>query len=82
MLTLFVFCYIIGVSSLDVSVSGKMGMRTLIYYFATTFAAIVVGIILVLGIHPGTSMQKEDETLLDIKESKVTTLDAFLDLIR
>ena len=59
-----------------------MGMRTLIYYFATTFAAIVVGIILVLGIHPGTSMQKEDETLVDIKESKVTTLDAFLDLIR
>ena len=80
--TCYVFRYIIGVSSLDVSVSGKMGMRTLIYYFATTFAAIVVGIILVLGIHPGTSMQKEDETLVDIKESKVTTLDAFLDLIR
>ena len=70
-----------GVSSLDAGVSGKMGLRTIIYYFATTFAAIIVGIVLVLAIHPGNDMLK-DELLVGTEGNRVTSLDAFLDLIR
>lgn len=70
-----------GISSLDAGVSGKMGLRTLIYYFATTFAAIIVGIIFVLAIHPGTDILK-DELMVGTQGNKVTTLDAILDLIR
>ena len=58
-----------------------MGLRTVIYYFATTFAAIIIGIILVLAIHPGNNMLK-DELLVGTEGNRVTTLDAFLDLIR
>ena len=68
-------------SSLDAGVSGKMGLRTVIYYFATTFAAIIIGIVLVLAIHPGNDMLK-DELLVGTESNRVTTLDAFLDLIR
>ena len=39
--------------------SGKMGSRAIIYYFATTMLAAVLGIILVLTIHPGDPTIKE-----------------------
>ena len=74
-------CFFAGVSSLDANASGKMGLRTLIYYFATTFAAIIVGIVLVVSIHPGNNLLK-DELLVGTKASKITSIDAFLDLIR
>lgn len=80
-LPLIVSSLIVGVSSLDAGVSGKMGLRTIIYYFATTFAAIIVGIVLVLAIHPGNDMLK-DELLVGTEGNRVTSLDAFLDLIR
>lgn len=80
-LPLIVSSLIVGVSSLDASASGKMGLRTLIYYFATTFAAIIVGIVLVVSIHPGNSLLK-DELLVGTQADKITSLDAFLDLIR
>lgn len=80
-LPLIVSSLIVGVSSLDASASGKMGLRTLLYYFATTFAAIIVGIVLVISIHPGNSLLK-DELLVGTKADKITSLDAFLDLIR
>ena len=42
-----------GVSSLDRSVSGKLGVRAIVYYMATTFIAVVIGIVLVITINPG-----------------------------
>lgn len=70
-----------GVSSLDAKASGHMGLRTLVYYFGTTFMAIVVGVILVVSIHPGDPVLK-DETAVAKGDSRITSLDAFLDLIR
>ncbi|KAK3578882.1 hypothetical protein CHS0354_010248 [Potamilus streckersoni] len=80
-LPLIVSSLIVGLSALDAKSSGRMGIRTLVYYFATTFAAIIVGIILVLCIHPGDPVLK-DETIAGSKSSKLTSLDALLDLIR
>ena len=68
-------------SSLDAKASGHMGIRTLVYYFGTTFMAIILGIILVLTIHPGET-QLKDKLSITQGDSRVTSLDAFLDLIR
>uniref|UniRef100_T1L114 Amino acid transporter n=1 Tax=Tetranychus urticae TaxID=32264 RepID=T1L114_TETUR len=59
---------------------GKMGSRAIIYYLATTVLAAVLGIILVLIIHPGDPSIKKQ--LGGGTPRKVSTIDAFLDLIR
>jgi solute carrier family 1 (high affinity glutamate transporter) protein 2 len=58
-----------------------MGLRTLLYYFGTTFMAIIIGVILVVSIHPGDPVLK-DETAVAEGDSRITSLDALLDLIR
>ncbi|XP_018496799.2 excitatory amino acid transporter 2 [Galendromus occidentalis] len=80
-LPLIISSMISGLSQLDPKSSGKMGSRALVYYFATTILAAIVGIIMVITIHPGNPNIKEGVSLTR-EEKKVTTLDAFLDLIR
>jgi len=78
---LIVSCMITGLANLDAKSSGRMGLRAIVYYFATTFCAIILGIILVVSIHPG----EEDLSLrMRSQDNKkpLTSLDAFLDLIR
>ncbi|XP_012940660.1 excitatory amino acid transporter [Aplysia californica] len=78
---LIISCMITGLANLDAKSSGKMGLRAIVYYFATTFCAIVLGIILVVSIHPGyedNSLRKRSKT----EKHPPTSLDAFLDLIR
>jgi len=58
-----------------------MGVQTLVYYFGTTFMAIIVGVILVVTIHPGERDLK-DELAVSNVDSRVSSLDAFLDLFR
>ena len=36
---------------------GKVGLRAVAYYFATTILAVILGIILVTAIHPGVGGQ-------------------------
>ncbi len=46
---------IVGVSSLgDVRQLGPLGTRTVFFFMATTGIAVVIGLLLVLAIHPGT----------------------------
>lgn len=71
----------VGLSQLDAAACGRMGARALSYYFVTTIVAVIIGISCVLAIHPGNPLIKGE--LGEGRESiKVTTLDAFLDLIR
>ena len=37
--------------------TGKVGLRAVAYYFATTILAVILGIILVTAIHPGVGGQ-------------------------
>lgn len=73
--------FLLGLAQLDPKSSGKMGARALTYYFGTTIMAAIVGIVLVIIIHPGDPSIKE-EVGTGTEEKKVSTLDAFLDLIR
>uniref|UniRef100_A0A8D0HG75 Amino acid transporter n=1 Tax=Sphenodon punctatus TaxID=8508 RepID=A0A8D0HG75_SPHPU len=59
-LPLIISSMITGVAALDSSVSGKIGLRAVVYYFCTTVMAVILGIVLVVTIKPGVS-QKADE---------------------
>ncbi|KAA0704151.1 Excitatory amino acid transporter 1 [Triplophysa tibetana] len=79
-LPLLVSSLVTGMSALDSSASGKMGMRAVIYYMTTTFIAVFIGIIMVLLIHPGKGSKEEFSKQQKIEQ--VSPADAFLDLIR
>ena len=70
-----------GLASLDAKSSGRMGLRAIVYYFATTFIAIIIGIVLVVSIHPGVYAQKSKKAMTE-DDMTATSMDAFLDLIR
>lgn len=80
-LPLIVSSLIAGLSQLDPASFGRIGVRALVYYMTTTICAVIIGICCVLAIHPGDPSIKG--TLGEGREQRrVTTLDAFLDLIR
>ena len=78
---LIVSSLVSGLAGLDAKASGKMGLRAVVYYLSTTFIAVVLGIILVTTIKPGsrTTIQDEDDTG---EKRSANIADSFLDLIR
>lgn len=74
---------LLGLAGLDARSSGRMGSRAMVYYMSTTIIAAILGVILVLGIHPGNPKLKgQGATASAAKNQEVSSLDAFLDLIR
>ncbi|KAK3546260.1 hypothetical protein QTP70_025166 [Hemibagrus guttatus] len=69
-----------GLAALDAKCSSRLGIMTISYYLWTTFVAVVVGIVLVIIIHPGGAAQKEDSE--DGGKPIMSSADALLDLIR
>ena len=59
-----------------------MGSRAMVYYMSTTVIAAILGVILVLGIHPGNPKLRGGGATTVQKNQEVSSLDAFLDLIR
>ncbi|XP_069736392.1 excitatory amino acid transporter 3 [Phaenicophaeus curvirostris] len=80
-LPLVISSMITGVAGLDSNISGKIGLRAIIYYFSTTILAVTLGIILVVAIKPG-ARQSADEIDRMGSTPEVTTVDAMLDVIR
>uniref|UniRef100_A0A4W6F9C5 Amino acid transporter n=1 Tax=Lates calcarifer TaxID=8187 RepID=A0A4W6F9C5_LATCA len=80
-LPLIISSMITGVAALDSEVSGKIGLRAVIYYFSTTIIAVILGIILVMTIKPGVSQTTEHIDRAGTTPN-VTTVDTLLDLIR
>ncbi|KFP61813.1 Excitatory amino acid transporter 3, partial [Cariama cristata] len=70
-----------GVAALDSSVSGKIGLRAVIYYFCTTVIAVILGIVLVVTIKPGVPQTASEIDRVG-STPEVSTVDAMLDLIR
>uniref|UniRef100_A0A8C5TFA2 Amino acid transporter n=1 Tax=Malurus cyaneus samueli TaxID=2593467 RepID=A0A8C5TFA2_9PASS len=79
-LPLIVSSLITGMASLDSRVSGKMGMRAIIYYMVTTIIAVFIGIFMVIIIHPGKG--SKDNLHREGRIEQVQTTDAFMDLVR
>lgn len=79
-LPLIVSSLITAMGSLDTNASGRMGLRTVVYYMTTTFAAVILGIVLVMTIEPGKKGSKDITKTGKPKEAE--PLDALFDLIR
>ncbi|XP_064192882.1 excitatory amino acid transporter 2-like [Anguilla rostrata] len=80
-LPLIISSLITGLAGLDAKSSGRLGTRAMVYYMSTTIVAAVLGVILVLAIHPGNPKLKAHLGEGN-KNDEVSSLDAFLDLIR
>ncbi|CAH1401948.1 unnamed protein product [Nezara viridula] len=80
-LPLIISSLIAGMAQLDARSSTRMGLRALAYYMVTTILAAIVGIIMVLIVHPGNTDIKQHVSARP-DETKVSTLDAILDIIR
>lgn len=82
-LPLVISSLISAVGNLDLSLSGRIGSQAVLYYFCTTVLALVLGIILVTTIQPGSRFHDE----LDVSKNQMTTrnttiMDTFMDLVR
>ncbi|XP_062847394.1 excitatory amino acid transporter 2b isoform X3 [Trichomycterus rosablanca] len=80
-LPLIISSLITGLAGLDAKSSGRLGTRAMVYYMTTTIIAAVLGVILVLIIHPGNPKLKENLGE-GLKNDEVSSLDASFDLIR
>ncbi|XP_048376937.2 excitatory amino acid transporter 2-like isoform X2 [Stegostoma tigrinum] len=80
-LPLVISSLISGLASLDAKSSGRMGSRALVYYMSTTVIATALGVVLVIAIHPGNQKLKKSMSVIS-RNPEVSSLDAFLDLIR
>ncbi|CAL8083697.1 unnamed protein product [Calicophoron daubneyi] len=80
---LIVSTLVSGIANLDTKSCGKIGSWALLYYFITTLMAVILGIILVVSIHPGSASIKQHRGSGTMEAGrKPGTLDAFLDLFR
>ena len=67
----------------DLSLSGKVGGRAIVYYMVTTLLAVFLGIALVTTIRPGGGYVDEEEAGGGGAAGRnVTTADTLMDLVR
>uniref|UniRef100_A0A069DMR3 Amino acid transporter n=1 Tax=Clytia hemisphaerica TaxID=252671 RepID=A0A069DMR3_9CNID len=80
-LPLIMTSLIVGLADLDQRSSGRLGRRAVLYYMFTTGVAVLLGIILVVSIKPG-SYGGDKEFNKDADQPKTRTMDTILDLLR
>ena len=83
-LPLIVFSLIAGLGSLDIKVAGALGIRTIIYYATTTVLAVILGLILVLSIKPGSVHMPSNDcnNNTHIATNTLDIIDSIFDLMR
>ena len=64
------------------SLSGKVGLRAVAYYMATTVLAVVLGIVLVVSIKPGEGGIDAGDLQETVAKRNITTADTLMDLLR
>lgn len=69
-----------AIGALDLSLSKKIAIRSIIYYFVTTVCAVILGIILVTTIRPGAVETFSNQGTPTSRN--VLTADTLMDLIR
>ena len=69
------------IGSMNVGLSSKVGLRAIVYYLSTTVLAVILGIILVDTIGPGSD-QGQGEKIKEGEKKNVTTADTLMDLVR
>lgn len=80
-LPLIMTSLIVGLADLDQKSSGRLGRRAILYYMFTTGVAVLLGIILVVAINPG-SFGGDKEFATNEDQIKTRTMDTIMDLLR
>lgn len=80
-LPLIVSSLISAIANLDLSLSGRIARRAILFYLTTTFCSVVLGMILVVSIQPGKGSEDDEENAVTALRN-VTTVDTLLDLVR
>lgn len=80
-LPLVISSLIAGSASLNARMNGRIALRTLIYFTSTSFFNAILGICLVMLIHPGDPGMHSEMVRSDDKRN-VNLLDSLLDLGR
>ncbi|XP_037071221.1 excitatory amino acid transporter 2-like [Pollicipes pollicipes] len=81
-LPLIISSLVSGLACLDAGASGKMGSRALLYYFSTTIMAAILGITVVVIIHPGDPNSGKNVVPKEKSDEESSVMDALLDIIR
>lgn len=81
-LPLIVSSLVSALGGLDTKLSGKIGLRAVVYYLSTTVLAIILGIILVVAIKPGAGDSMSHKTDASSKSKPSLTEDTLMDLVR
>ncbi|XP_064089413.1 excitatory amino acid transporter-like isoform X2 [Macrobrachium nipponense] len=85
-LPLIIASLISGSASLNAKMNGRIVVRTVLYFIATSLLNAILGVILVVAIHPGSPLFKEalakEISTAGSTSSNVNILDGFLDLGR
>lgn len=85
-LPLIIASLISGSASLNAKMNGRIVVRTVLYFIATSLLNAILGVILVVAIHPGSSLFKEalvkEVSTSARTNSNINILDGFLDLGR
>jgi len=81
-LPLIIASLITGAASLNAKLNGKMALRTIVYFLSTSLLSSLIGLILVLVIHPGSSETKQLLGEGSTKQRALDLVDNFLDLGR
>lgn len=70
-----------AIGALDLSLSKKIAIRSIIYYFVTTVCAVILGIILVTTIRPG-AVETFSNSAQTPPKRNILTADTLMDLLR
>lgn len=81
-LPLIISTLISAVGSLDLKLSGKIGSRAVAYYLLTTVLAVILGIIIVMVVQPGSRVSGSDVEAEGHNGRNITITDTLLDLVR
>ncbi|KAK3866235.1 hypothetical protein Pcinc_028213 [Petrolisthes cinctipes] len=85
-LPLIIASLVSGSASLNAKMNGRIVVRTILYFMATSLLNALLGVLLVIAIHPGSPLAKQALTeglsSQNSTASNVNILDGFLDLGR
>ncbi|GFO18967.1 amino acid transporter [Plakobranchus ocellatus] len=79
-LPLVISSLVTGMASIGTQATGKLGAAAVTYYMTTTLFAVIIGIVLVLTIHPGSSGDRE-KLRREGSSTNAKPLDSLLDLV-
>ena len=71
-----------GAASLNAKMNGMIALRTVSLFLVTSLISAIIGLVLVVLIHPGNTETKETLGVGQTEERKIDIVDNFLDLGR